>query len=169
MVINAPEKKSKSKVIHSMQRERGRLSKEVCKQPRGGIQRSGPHSSLSQSLSNATRIASTAARWKGKPRFAPPITSNLNLAFASTASSWKLRVTSTRSCALSGTCADEVACNDWVYEAEWDVCRRWICVMEMALEEEACGTRMRMEVCCGRMVMGCGRAFKEEGSGYVHG
>ena len=41
--------------------------------------------------------------------------------------------------------------------------------MEMALEEEACGTRMRMELCCGRMVMGCGRAFKEEGSGYVQG
>jgi len=36
--------------------------------------------------------------------------------------------------------------------------------MEMALEEEAWGTRMRMELCCGRIVMGCGRKGI---SGYV--
>jgi len=39
--------------------------------------------------------------------------------------------------------------------------------MEMALEQEACGTRMRMELCCGRMVMGCGRQFGKESSAQV--
>jgi len=68
---------------------------------------------------------------------------------------------------VSGTCVDEVACRDCVYEAECDVCRRWICVMEMALEQEACGTRMRIELCCGRMVMGCGRKLGKESSAQV--